>query len=165
MKQIYTLEEQAEIKEFLYNIHLNLNMGSEEFSHHLYEIIARKEEPEEHRINYEVFGILVKKEVIDDYKTFKIYTDSKLIPQYCPEYTKNNFFNWNNASAEVARFSPEYINPTKYNWENYSWAVVQYCPEKLDINKGSYANIVRRFNEYQNLSLKEIKAQAILNKV
>ena len=59
----------------------------------------------------------------------------------------------------------ELLETEKYNWVADSDTVIKYCPEKLDINKANLRHIRAHFPKYNNMSLGQIKKQAILNKL
>ena len=187
MKQIYTLKEQKEIRELFYLIHRDTKNGDEYFLDNVYQFINKKESKQEQALNEEIRAILIKEEILEEYVQFQIYTDSEYIPEHCPKYIKNKFFNWKDASGHVAKYAPEYMDANKFNWENhgvyipqycpehldtnkynwekYSFTVVIYCPEKLDLNKASLKNITEYLSQYKNMTLEEIKQKAILKKL
>ena len=165
MKQIYNFEEQQEIQRLLYNIHLDTVNNESHFLESVYYLLDKKESKKERDINIEIENILRPEGTHMHGVPFKIKTDSKLIPKNATEFIKSEFFNWKDTSTEVAAFAPQYINPNKFNWKESSWAVIKYCPEKLDIKKASLDNIIYYYPQYKNMTLKETKAQAIINKI
>ena len=96
---------------------------------------------------------------------FSWKTHSWVIPKFCNQLFDSNKYNWKEFSYYVSNYAPNLLNQEQYNWKNDSWGIVLYCPEKLDINKAYIPNIIETLPEYKNMSLKQIKTQAILNKL
>ena len=76
-----------------------------------------------------------------------------------------NPFSWTFFSTAVLQYCPEYFDPEKFNWNSYSWAIIHYRPEFLDFNKANLKNITQNLTKYKDMSLKEIKKRAILNRL
>ena len=109
--------------------------------------------------------ILVEKYILNEEDPYIWEEECWAVLIHCPQYFKTNKYNWERYSAYIAEFSPQHLDTNKYNWEKGSLAVVKYCPEKLDIKKANLENIIKKFPQYKNMSLKEIKKISILNKV
>ena len=77
----------------------------------------------------------------------------------------NDKFSWKTHSRAVAHYCPQHIDPDKFNWEKNSYTVLLCCPQKLDLNKASLQNIKEKSHRYKNMSLKEIKNLAVINKL
>ena len=105
--------------------------------------------------------ILKEKNILNKERSFSWVEHSALVAEHCPQYINSQKYNWYDCSWVIAGNCPQHIDPIKYNWEKDSWAIVKYCPEKLDLDQASLTSITQWLREYKNLSLKEIKEQAI----
>ena len=116
-------------------------------------------------IEQQIEKALKKRNILTQNTTSSWRPHSQLVAQYCPQHFDPNKYNWELHSWAVARFNPKNLDPEKYNWVADSDTVIKYCPEKLDINKANLRHIRAHFPKYNNMSLGQIKKQAILNKL
>ena len=100
-----------------------------------------------------------------DITKFNWNRHSWVIAQYHPDKINPNKYNWKEDSWAIAKYCPKNINPNKYNWKESSSDIIKYCPAKMDTTKACLKEIIKAYPQYKNMYLKEIKTNAILNKV
>ena len=127
--------------------------------------LLKKKYKEKKIIEDKIKKILIKKTIIQNSNQFSWYYHSWAVIRLCPQYIIEEELNWENTSQTVAEITPEFVKSDYFNWKDASWAVVHHCPENLDLNKANLQNIIEHSTQYKNMSLKEIKHRAIINKI
>ena len=74
-------------------------------------------------------------------------------------------FEWEDYSDTIVKYLPQYISHSEFDWLQYSHLVLKLHPTELDINKACIDDIIHHYPKFENMSLKQIKKQAIINKL
>ena len=143
-------------------------LSNSQFKENYVNITKRWEEtPNMSSFNWENYSWLVIKycpQYFDPDK-FNWKEDSDFVAEFCPQHFDTNKYNWKRDSKFIIEYCPQHFDSNKFNWEEHSWIIIKSCPQKLDINKANLENIIRNIPKYRDMSLKEIKQHAILNKL